>query len=156
MTPASRLPEDRVILLSGVGAGLGRKLALRCAAQGARLVLGARSADCLTGIVDEIAASGGEAVAVPTDVADRAACRAFVDRAIEAFGKLDGLVNSAFYFTAENVAEADLIQWRAAMEVTCFGGLEIAQSVPLARPLGMHHQCQYRWQPIRKAWVGRL
>lgn len=128
MTAGARLLEGRAIIISGVGPGLGRKLALQCAGHGARLVLGARSADYLATVVDEITAIGGEAVAAPTDVSDPAACRRLVDCAGQAFGGVDGLVNSAFRFTADRFETADLAGWRAAMEVACFGALEMAQA----------------------------
>jgi len=128
MTAAGRLLEGRAIVISGVGPGLGRKLALQCAAHGAKLVLAARSADYLAAVAAEVAALGGEAITAPTDVADPAACRRLADRAGEAFGGIDGLVNSAFRFTADRFETADLAAWRAAMEVACFGALEIAQA----------------------------
>jgi len=122
------LLEGRTVIISGVGPGLGRKLALRCAAEGARLVLAARSADFIEGVAQEIADAGGEALAVPTNVSDPAACRHLVDAAVERFGAIDGLVNSAFRFEADRFEAADLGRWREAMEIACFGGLEIAQA----------------------------
>lgn len=122
------LLRGRAILISGVGPGLGRKLALQCAAQGARLALAARSAPFLDAVAAEVADAGGEAVAISADVADPAACRDLVARAADALGALDGLVNSAFRFTADRFEDADLADWRQAMDIACFGGLEIAQA----------------------------
>ncbi|SFR90248.1 SDR family oxidoreductase [Sphingomonas jatrophae] len=122
------LLDGRAILISGVGPGLGRKLALQCAAQGARLALAARSAAFLDEVAAEVRESGGEAVTIPTDVSDPAACRALVTKGAEALGGLDAVVNSAFRFTADRFEEADLDGWRQAMAVACFGGLEIAQA----------------------------
>ena len=62
--------------------------------QGARVALGARSADALAGLADEVNAAGGAARAVPTDATDRASAQALVDTAVEEFGKVDVLVNS--------------------------------------------------------------
>jgi len=122
------LLDGRRIVISGVGPGMGRKLALQCAAEGARLVLAARSAEFLATVAGEIVDGGGEAIAVPTDVADPAACHVLIAKAAGRLGGIDGLVNSAFRFEAQSFEEADLDRWRGAMEVACFGSLEIAQA----------------------------
>lgn len=122
------LLDGQVIVISGVGPGMGRKLALRCAAEGASVALGARSADYLGSVAAEIEAAGGRAIAVPTDVSQPDQCHALIARAADHFGRIDGLVNSAFRFETQKFEEADLGRWRAAMEVACFGALELAQA----------------------------
>jgi NAD(P)-dependent dehydrogenase (short-subunit alcohol dehydrogenase family) len=129
--------HKKVIVISGVGPGLGQTLALQCAQQGAQLVLGARSGDFIEGIAAQIRAEGGEAVAIPTDVSKSADCANLIAAAEKHFGGLDGLVNSAFRFEAGLFESADLGAWRAAMDVTCFGALALAQAaVPLMRRRG--------------------
>jgi len=122
------LLAGRSIVISGVGPGLGRKLALRCAAEGAVLTLGARSADFLEGLGREVEAAGGTALWVATDVTDPEACRRLIDLAADRHGGIDGLVNSAFRFETGLFEDADLESWRAAMDVACFGSLRLTQA----------------------------
>lgn len=125
--PSGPLLQGRSIVISGVGPGLGRKLALRCADEGARLTLGARSADFLESVAKEVRDSGGKAIAVPTDVSKAEDCRNLIDAAVRAYGGINGLVNSAYKFETGAFETADLDSWRAAMDVSCFGALQLAQ-----------------------------
>jgi NAD(P)-dependent dehydrogenase (short-subunit alcohol dehydrogenase family) len=121
------LLESRTIVVSGVGPGLGRKLALQCAAQGARVALGARSGGFLEEVATEVRAAGGDALAVRCDVTRDEDCRALIEGAASRFGSIDGLVNSAFRMTSGLFEQADLAEWREAMEVNCFGALRLVQ-----------------------------
>jgi NAD(P)-dependent dehydrogenase (short-subunit alcohol dehydrogenase family) len=91
--------RENVVVLTGASSGIGRALARQLAEQGAWLALAARSADELEETVRECLAAGrragARAVAVPTDVADEAQCRALVERAVAEYGRLDTLVNNA-------------------------------------------------------------
>jgi NAD(P)-dependent dehydrogenase (short-subunit alcohol dehydrogenase family) len=89
------LLADQVVVVSGVGPGLGRALALRCAEHGARVVLVARTAERVREIASVIAALGGEALPLPCDASSKAAAERVVDMALTAFGRIDGLVNNA-------------------------------------------------------------
>ena len=122
------LLSGRTIVISGVGPGMGRKLALQCAEHGAQVALGARSADFIAEVAGKIAQAGGRALAIPTDVSHAAECKRLIAAAAEEFGRIDGLVNSAFRFEADRFEDADLDRWRGAMEIACFGGLELAQA----------------------------
>lgn len=86
---------NQVIVLTGASAGIGRALALELAGERPRLVLAARDA----GRLEEVAAAcrerGAEALVVPTDVTDEAACRDLVARTVAAFGAIDALVLNA-------------------------------------------------------------
>lgn len=66
----------KVIIISGVGPGLGRTLASVAAGEGAKVVMGARNGAYLEEVAAGICASGGEAIAVPTDVTSADQCRA--------------------------------------------------------------------------------
>lgn len=87
--------RDKVVILTGASRGIGREMALRLAAQGARLALGARDAGGLEALAAECRRRGGQAVAVPTDVAEEAQCAALVERAVEAYRQVDVLINNA-------------------------------------------------------------
>jgi NAD(P)-dependent dehydrogenase (short-subunit alcohol dehydrogenase family) len=89
------LLTDQVVVVSGVGPGLGRALALRCAEQGARVVLVARTAERVLELESAIIALGGDAIAVPGDASDQAHAERVAQSALNAFGRIDGLVNNA-------------------------------------------------------------
>jgi len=81
----------KVVCITGAGRGLGRSLAEAFAAQGAQLVLGARSAD----EIDALASRLGNAIAVQTDVRSAEDCERLVQAAVAEFGRLDVMVNNA-------------------------------------------------------------
>ncbi|GIW71725.1 MAG: short-chain dehydrogenase [Planctomycetota bacterium] len=90
------LLRDKVIAITGGGTGLGRSMAERFAALGARLVLASRRREVLERAAGEIRQrSGAEVLVHPLDVRDPQAVEAMVHSACERFGRLDGLVNNA-------------------------------------------------------------
>jgi 3-oxoacyl-[acyl-carrier protein] reductase len=87
--------KDRVALVTGASQGIGRATALALAQAGARIAARARNMEKLAAVVGEIASHGGEAVAIPMDVADADQVKSGFHQAIERFGRLDILVNNA-------------------------------------------------------------
>src|ERR1700733_5321103 len=87
--------KDRVALVTGASQGIGRATSLALAQAGARVIAAARNAEKLAAVVQEISAAGGEALAVPMDVADAVQIKAGFRQGIERFGRLDILVNNA-------------------------------------------------------------
>lgn len=123
------LLDGKVCIVSGVGPGMGQAVARAMAHDGGRVVLAARSADFLQQTADEIRAAGGDAIAVPTDISDPAACQALVDAAVAAYGRLDVLVNSAFRPDPGVPFEhADLTKWRKVYDVNVWGTLQLTQA----------------------------
>src|SRR5579859_1610031 len=124
------LLRDRVVIVTGVGPGMGRKLALLLADEGAKVAVAARNAGFVADVVREIEAKGAVAIGVPTDVSDMAQCENLAARTLEAFGRIDGLVNSAY---AHNdflpFEDRDLAVWQANMDVTYFGALRMVKAV---------------------------
>lgn len=123
------LLKDKVVVISGVGPGLGRKLALLCADEGAKVAIGCRSTGFLDALAGEVKARGGAVVASPTDVSKVDECQRLAEAAVKAFGRIDGLVNSAYQYAPSPFEDADLATWSRAMDVTCFGALRMAQAV---------------------------
>jgi len=124
------LLAGRVVIVSGVGPGLGRSVALAAAASGAEIVLAARKAETLARVEAEITESGGTAHAVPTDVTDADACRRLVDASVERFGRVDGLVNNAFRGPrGDSFVDADLDRWRRIFDVNVWGTLALTREV---------------------------
>ncbi|MBO3676981.1 SDR family NAD(P)-dependent oxidoreductase [Streptomyces sp. NEAU-YJ-81] len=88
------LLTGKVVFITGASRGIGAAAARLFAAEGAAVVLAARSTDALDRIVTEVRADGGVADAVTLDLADRASVRAAVDRVEELHGRLDGAFNN--------------------------------------------------------------
>ena len=87
--------KGKVALVTGASQGIGRETALALAEAGARVAAAARSESKLADLVQEIAAKGGEALAVPMDVANAEQVKAGFKQALDRFGRLDILVNNA-------------------------------------------------------------
>lgn len=122
--------QDKVLILTGVGPGMGRRLALEAVREGARVALGARSKATIEALAGEITSSGGEAIAVPTDVQDADQCARLAEATLQRFGRIDGLTNAAYSVSeACEAAKADVNVWLRTMSVICFGALRMTQAV---------------------------
>jgi len=130
MTRDFAMLEDKVVLISGAGPGLGRSLALRSAAAGARVVLAARTASRLETLADEVRAAGGEAVCIPTDLADPAAVAALAEQAVDAFGRVDTLIQNANVQPPQiGVLEAPLDDVREGLEINVLSALNLVREL---------------------------
>jgi NAD(P)-dependent dehydrogenase (short-subunit alcohol dehydrogenase family) len=130
MNPGGGLLHDRVAVISGVGPGLGRTLALRCAMQGADVVLAARTRERLEKVAAEVESTGRRALAVPTDITDDESVAALVETATAQFGRVDLLVNNAFTVPSmKPLARTEFQQIRDSLELTVLGALRLTQSL---------------------------
>lgn len=124
------LLRDKVVIVTGVGPGMGVKLCRIAAEEGAAVAVSARSGEFIRRVADEIAAYGGRAIAIPTDVSDDGQCRHLAAATLEAFGRIDGLVNSARARTRPaRIEDSVPADWHPIMDVTCFGALRMALAV---------------------------
>lgn len=87
--------SENVVVITGASRGIGQELARQLADQGARLALAARDETRLHAVADECVQRGARAVAIPTDVAEQAQCRALIEQTVRAFGRVDTLINNA-------------------------------------------------------------
>ena len=119
--------KDRVALVTGASQGIGRAIAIALSQAGARVAVAARNAEKLAAVVAEISSAGGEALAIPMDVADAQQIKDGFRQAIEKFGKLDILVNNAA-ITRDGLAvrmKAD--DWDAVLRTNLTGAHWCAQ-----------------------------
>ena len=123
------LPPGKVAIVTGIGPGLGKEIALGFAQLGAKLAIGARSEDVLEEVAAEVRAGGGEVIAQRTDLADRASCQALVKAAIDRYGTVDILVQNGHHpGDWSSVEDADPDFWRTVMETNLFGALHLYQA----------------------------
>jgi NAD(P)-dependent dehydrogenase (short-subunit alcohol dehydrogenase family) len=127
------LLAGKVIVVSGIGPGLGTKLAVEAAREGARgIVLAARSAAKLEDAENRVHAVSNscQTLKIPTDIRDPAQCGHLAAAAIDRFGRIDGLVNSAFEHGAfEPVDTGDLQQWQSAYDTNVAGSVQMTRAV---------------------------
>ncbi|MEV4420754.1 glucose 1-dehydrogenase [Patulibacter sp. NPDC049589] len=120
--------DGRVAIVTGASSGLGIAFAEAFAEAGADVVLGARRADRLEETAERVRARGRRALPVATDVADRASCRALVDAAWEAFGRVDVLVNNAGLGTAVPALKETQEEFLRVVDVNLLGPYWLAQA----------------------------
>lgn len=116
--PDRRL-DGTTAVVTGASSGIGDATARALAARGASVVAIARRADRLAGLVEQIAADGGTALALPVDVTDGDRLREAVDTAAGAFGhdRIDILVNNAGVMLLGPAATASLEDWRRMVDL---------------------------------------
>jgi len=117
------------VLVTGASSGIGRLLALRMAADGARLALVARREHELEALAEEIRAGGGEAVPLVCDVADRQQALAAAEKAAEALGRIDVLVNNAGYGHHRRFLDWNLEDMERVMRVNFLGTLYFTKAL---------------------------
>ncbi len=141
------LCEGRVAIVTGGGRGIGREYCLMLAQEGAKVVVNdfGGAADGTGGdqgpaqqVVAEIKAMGGEAVANGADVSDWAGAKGMVDQAVQAFGKLDVLINNAGILRDRMLVNMTEQEWDAVIKVHLKGTFAPA-----------HHAANY-WRDLNK------
>jgi len=113
--------DGTAALVTGASSGIGEATALALAAEGAAVVLAARRTDRLEALSKRIADDGGRAAVITADVSDEEQARDTVDRAAEAFGRLDTVVNNAGVMLLGPAVDAPVSEWQRMVELNLLG-----------------------------------
>jgi short-subunit dehydrogenase len=113
--------REKVVVVTGASAGIGRECARLFAEAGAHVVVAARRADRLVELQRAIEQGGGRCLAVPTDVADRAQVQRLLDATLEHFGRVDVWVNNAGYGLVGSVEQTTEDDMRRIWQVNYMG-----------------------------------
>ena len=120
--------ENKVVVISGVGPALGTTLARRCAEEGADVVLAARTVERLEDVAKQVADLGRRAVAIGTDITDEGQVDNLVKQTLDAYGKVDVLINNAFKVPSmKPFANTSFEHIRETLELTVLGALRMIQ-----------------------------
>lgn len=128
---------SRVFVVTGASAGIGKATAQILVEEGARVVICARGADRLEALATELRQAGGDVRTVVADVADPASTDAIRTTALEAFGRVDGVVNAAGVSTGEHLRDYSDESWTAAYAVNTLSAVRLSMAlVPHMRERG--------------------
>ena len=121
--------RGKSVIVTGASSGIGRAAAREFARAGSNVVLASRNGEALERLAADLAPLPGRRIVVPTDVRDREAVKAMVQRAVEEFGGVDVLVNNAGLGLNAPIAEGSLENMRYVLEVNLFGAIHAIQAV---------------------------
>jgi NADP-dependent 3-hydroxy acid dehydrogenase YdfG len=129
--------QNKVVIVTGASEGIGEATAKLFAAQGAQVVLAARSADKLSAVKQSITATGGTAIAISTDMRDQGSVKALVEQTKQHFGRIDILINNAGQSVYAPIEHINVEQYQQIIELNLFGVLYAMQAViPIMRGQG--------------------
>ena len=123
--------EGKVVVITGASSGLGEATARLLSAQGASVVLGARRVNRLQSLADELTASGGKVLAIPTDVTHYEQVKKLVDAAVQTYGRIDVMINNAGLMPQSPIERLKIDEWNRMIDVNIKGVLYgIAAALP--------------------------
>ena len=133
--------NDRVAIVTGAGAGLGRSHALELARRGAKVVVNDLGAGDAQSVVDEIVAAGGEALAHGANVTKPDEVKDMVDHALEQWGRVDILVNNAGILRDKSFSKMTVDDFQLVLNVHVMGAVVCTKAV---------------WDHMKEAGYGRI
>jgi len=129
--------QDKVVVVTGAGGGIGRDMALALAAEGAKVVVNdigtstsgeGQDSGPAQQVVGEIRAAGGQAAANTDSVADASSAARIVQCALDSFGRIDGVVNNAGILRDRFFHKMSLDEWDAVVKVHLYGSYHMARA----------------------------
>jgi NAD(P)-dependent dehydrogenase (short-subunit alcohol dehydrogenase family) len=133
--------KDRVAIVTGAGGGLGRAHAMLLASYGARVVVNDMDLTLASRVAVDIAATGGQAIAVPASVTDETQVAAMMDQAMSRWGRIDILINNAGILRDKSFTKMSLADFRLVLEVHLMGAVICTKAV---------------WEIMRQQRYGRI
>ena len=121
--------KDKVAIITGGGRGIGRAIAIAYAAEGARVVIAARSSTQLDEVATEIIARDGEVLAVSTDLRVRPEVENLVQQTVDKFGQIDILVNNAGINPRGPFLESTDEEWEQGWQINVMGVVHCCRAV---------------------------
>ncbi len=123
--------EGKVVVITGASSGNGEATARYLSSRGATVVLGARRADRLQSLADELTRKGGKALAIQTDVTEVNQVKRLVDEAVKTFGRIDVMINNAGLMPHSPLERLKIDDWDRTIDVNLKGVLYgIAAALP--------------------------
>nr|WP_246465704.1 SDR family oxidoreductase [Novosphingobium jiangmenense] len=121
---------EKIVIVTGIGPGLGRTIAVEAARSGANVAMVSRTDAIMAEVADEIAALGRKSIRICADITSQNDCDRAAAETVAAFGRIDGLVNSAYFpGTLAPVLDLDLDALSRAFEVTVMGMIRMIRAV---------------------------
>ncbi|MCR2793475.1 SDR family oxidoreductase [Microbacterium sp. zg.Y625] len=118
--------DERVVIVTGASAGIGRASAEILVQEGACVVAVARSVDKLEALAATLRSAGGEVATVAADVADESSSERIRDAALEAFGRIDGVINAAGVSSGEHLRAFSDESWAEAYRVNTLSAVRLS------------------------------
>jgi NAD(P)-dependent dehydrogenase (short-subunit alcohol dehydrogenase family) len=129
--------EQQVVAIVGASSGIGRETALQFAKRNAKVVVSARTESGLASLVAEIKASGGDAIAIPADVAEFEQVKSIADKTIEHYGRLDTWVHAAGTAIISPFEQVTPEEFKRVIDVNLMGAVYGAMvAMPYLRQTG--------------------
>lgn len=123
--------EGKVVVITGASSGLGEATARHLSTQGAITILGARRADRIRALAEELTGNGSKALAVETDVTQRNQVQHLVDMAMSSYGRIDVMLNNAGLMPSSPLERLKIDDWDRMIDVNLKGVLYgIAAALP--------------------------
>jgi NAD(P)-dependent dehydrogenase (short-subunit alcohol dehydrogenase family) len=121
---------DKVAIITGGGSGIGREIALCLAREGARVTIAGRSPNSLKKTLSELEGVGACAISAEADVSKQTDCKRMVERTVEAFGRIDVLVNNAgIAGPTKDTIDIELTEWQEVIDINLTGAWLAAREV---------------------------
>ncbi len=146
--------NDKVVLITGSGSGLGEATAKAFAAEGSSVVVSDVNARGAERVRSEIVACGGSAVSIPCDVSQEGSVRTLIDEIVSTMGRIDVTVNNAAVDHTVSVDDMSVAQWDQVTGVNLRGPFLVAKAaLPFMKSQGYGHIVNIASTAATRAWA---